>query len=454
MNDTTLFSLSSPNPMDSSQPAQSPEVKKMPPRLEKPVRNQVEFFEHALDSLIEHDHQVRAVWSFAEESDLSIFLDQIKSVEGHAGRSAIDPRILFSLWLYATLRGVGSARQLDLLCHEHIAYRWLCGNVSVNHHTLADFKSQQADLFEAVMIDSVAKLRATNLVTLDRVAHDGIRVRASAGTSSFRRIDTLKRFEEEAREQVEALKHELHDDPQASSARQKAARKRSVEDRLKRIREAIEQYPKVHSKKKQNKDQTRVSITDVDSRNMHMADGGFRPAYNVQLSADVTSQIVVGVSVSQSGGDHALLIPAVETIQKQQGETPKEVLADGGFANPRAIETLSQAPYKCTIYAPPTQYKNKEGEVAAPPKDEGPGAKGWRDRMASDEGKEVYKERAATIECVNALARNRGLQQFNVRGKKKVLATVMLFVLVHNMMRAESLKRELAKKSAEKMNTG
>ena len=445
MQDDALFPIGAVKPGDT--------VVSATPRVQRPERNQVEFFNTDIDSLIPDEHEVRVVWEYAEAADLSTLYGQIKAFEGRAGRTPIDPRILLALWLYATLRGVGSARQLDVLCHEHLAYRWLCGNVSVNYHTLADFRAESGTVFDALLSAGIARLRSAGLVTLERVAHDGIRVRASAGSGSFRSKKTLDRFRQEADEQVRVLKAELHDAPGASTARQKAARKRAAEDRVARVKAALTHYPEVYAKRKKDKDETRVSVTDADARKMKMADGGFRPAYNVQLSADTGSQIIVGASVSQAGGDYALMVPAVQQIEAQSGRVPKELLCDGGFAKPESVEELSQAPYVCTVYAPPPVLKDKTGQTLERKKAPGPGEAQWRERMALESSTPIYRQRASTIECVNALARNRGLQQFRVRGKTKVYATVLLFALVHNLMREQSLKREKAER-CELRNTG
>lgn len=434
MSDESLFPLGEARP--DNRPTSTAAA-----RVLHPVRNQVEMQCIDLESLIPLDHQVRTVWVYVKEADLSKLYDAIGSRENTAGRPAIDPRILLALWLWATLRGVGSARHLSELCTAHVEYRWLCGRVSVNHHTLADFRSQNGAVLEALLIAGVARLRAAGLVTLDRVAHDGLRVRANAGTKTFRRKARLEQFEREARTQVEALREEVHADPKASRTREQAARARAVREQLERVQAALQEYPEVHAKKKHNKEEARVSTTDPEARTMKMADGGFRPAYNVQLSADTSSQIVVGVSVIQSGSDHGQLIPAVLTIQKQQGTTPKEILADGGFAKPEDIETLAQAPHACSVYAPPTVHIGKAGQVLKPKKPDSASVAEWRARMKTESAKTIYQERAATIECVNALARNRGLQQFRVRGLQRVYATVLLFVLAHNLMRAESLKQ-------------
>ena len=155
-----------------------------------------------LDELLPIDHQARVVWQFVQGVDLTSLYASIRAVEGGPGRPAIDPRILVALWLYATLEGVGSARALDYLCTAHHAFRWLCGGVSVNYHTLADFRVAHLEVVDALLTHSVATLRAQDLVDLNRVAQDGMRVRASAGAASFRRRPTLEQCLQQAQEGV------------------------------------------------------------------------------------------------------------------------------------------------------------------------------------------------------------------------------------------------------------
>ena len=412
------------------------------PRVQPPVRNQVEFMQGDLDSFIEHDHQVRVVMEFVEHLDLTQLYQPIRAFEGSAGRTPIDPRILLALWLYATLRGVGSARELERLCADHIAYRWICGGVSVNYHTLADFRSESGAIFDAVLIDSLAVLLKEGVVTLDRVAHDGLRNRAYAGSGSFRGKATLDECYDAAQTQVQTLRRELDDDdPAAGSKRQKAARVRAARERSERIQEALKQFPGVEAKKKDPRKKARVSLTDPDARLMKMPNGGFNPAYNVQLSADTKSQIIVGVSVTNCGSDHALLPQAVARIEAQAGCVPQEILVDGGFNKPENIEALSE---RTTVYAPPTEFKDKDGNVLEAKKAKTPAVQAWHERMKTAEAKAIYKQRASTIECVNAQMRNRGMYQFNVRGLERVKAVVLLFAIAHNVARAASLKKALS----------
>src|SRR5204862_6056425 len=129
------------------------------------------------------------------------------------GRAPIDPKILMTLWLYATTEGIGSARQIDELCREHDAFRWIAGDVSTNYHALSDFRTGHVELLDKLLTDNVAVLIAEGLVDLNRVAQDGMRVRASAGAASFRRRRTLEESYAEDRAQGEALRAGLDEEP-------------------------------------------------------------------------------------------------------------------------------------------------------------------------------------------------------------------------------------------------
>ena len=411
------------------------------PRLRTANRDQIVFRAAALDEIIPPDHPARVVWDYTDGLDLSSLYNLIKSVEGNPGRPPIDPKILMALWLYATIDGVGSARQLDELCRSHSAYQWICGDVSVNYHTLSDFRTDHGELLDQLLTQSVAVLLAEGLVDLNRVAQDGMRVRASAGAASFRRRPTLEEALAEAKAQVQALRTELEEDPAASNRRQQKARERAARERVERIKGALDRLPELEAKKKpEDREKARCSTTDPDATVMKMPDGGFRPAYNVQFSTATDSQIIVGVDVVTSGSDAGQMAPMVEQIKSRYEETPKEVLVDGGFAQHDQIEAVSAEEVGCTVYAPVPAPKDPKVDRYAPKPGDSPAVADWRARMASEEAKAIYKDRAATAECVNAQARNRGLYQLRVRGQLKAKAIALWHALAHNMMRAVSLR--------------
>jgi hypothetical protein len=274
------------------------------------------------------------------------------------------------------------------------------------------------------------------LVDLNRVAHDGMRVRASAGAASFRRRPTLEEALAEAEAQLRALRSELEDDPAVGDRRQRAAR-----ERAERIKAALDRLPELEAKKKpEDRQKARCSTTDPDAAVMKMADGGFRPAYNIQFSTTTENQIIVGVDVITVGSDAGQMAPMVEQIKGRYEETPKDVLVDGGFAQHEQIDAVSAAEVGCTVYAPVPAPRDPEVDRYAPKPEDSPAVAAWRGRMATAEAKTTYKERAATAECVNAQARNRGLHQLPVRGRLKARAIALWYALAHNMMRAVSLR--------------
>lgn len=415
-------------------------------------RNQIELRAMDLDATIALDHPARNVWAFVEGLDLTALYSAIGSVEGRAGRAAIDPKILLSLWLYATMDGVGSAREIERLSEAHDAYRWICGGVNVNHHTLSDFRCARVDLLDDWLTHSVAVLTAQDLVKLERVAQDGMRVRASAGAASFRRRSTLERCLEEAKAQVEALKREIEADPDASNQRRRAARERAAVERQHRVAQALEQLAGVEEQKKKKplakkeneteqqyakRSEPRASSTDSEARVMKMADGGYRPAYNVQFSTTTDSQIIVGVDVINIGSDQGQLSPMLDQVEQRYDERPAQCLVDGGYTRLDDIEDADGR--GTTVYAPVAKPKDSSRDpYVALPGDSQAIAR-WRERMGTDTAKAIYKQRAATAECVNAIARGRGLTQFLVRGLSKVKAVALWYAIAHNMMRAVTL---------------
>jgi len=427
---------------------QEPKPKQLgTPRVKKADRSQLELRSFDLDSTLPEGHTARLVWDFVFGLDTSVLYGKIRATEGCVGRAAIDPIILMSLWMYATIDGVGSARALARLCDAHDAYRWICGGVSVNYHTLADFRVNHGEFLDGQLTASVAALMAEGLVELNRVAQDGVRIRASAGAASFRRKQTLAECLKEAEEQIEALKREVNEDPAGTERRRRAARERAARERLERVAKAMKHVREVEEKKKtdEKKKKARASTTDPEVRVMKMADGGFRPAFNGQFAADTETMVILGVDLDNGGSDQGKMSPMVEQLQERYGKVPSEYLVDGGFANHRDIEKVSGTEMGSTVYAPVQEPKNKNRDRFQPMASDTESVVEWRKRMGTEAAKKIYKERAATAECVNAQARNRGLQQFSVRGMKKAKAVLLWFALGHNLMRTVALRLEFAK---------
>ena len=406
-------------------------------RVKTAQRDQVMMHLHTLDELIREDHPVRNLWRYVESLDLSAFYQDIQAVEGGVGRDAVDPRILLALWLFATVEGVGSARRLAELCTRDFAYLWLCGEVGVNRDLLNTFRSSHPEALDRLMTQTIGILLHHDLVSLSRVAQDGMRVRASAGKHSFRRQATLEDHLQAAREQVERLRQEGDDDA-AGRSRQEAARQRAAQERLTRLEQAIAERQKLQQQKEQqpgNKaKEARASSTDPEARLMKMADGGYRPAYNVQFATAADSRVIVGVEVTNAGSDSGQMGPMVRQLEQNFERLPEEYLADGGFSSREDATRLEQQGVK--VYAP----LKKEQTLLEQGKDPYARQRGdtdeyyaYRQRMKTDAAKEIYKQRSSTAEFPNAGCRNRGLYQFRVRGLKKVRTIAVWQALAHNL---------------------
>lgn len=442
-------------PVPQAAAAQPVAVSGEQPRLLQPNRLQVELRASDLEPLLEQDHRARLVWGYVERQDLSALLNAIKARGAAPGRKAIDPRVLFALWLYATLDGVASGREIARLSQEHDAYRWICGGVSVNYHALNDFRSTNEALMDDLLTSNVAALAAVGAVRLERVAQDGMRVRANAGAASLRRKPRLQRHLADVRELVQTLKKQAKSDSGLAGRRAQTAQLRAAQQREQRIALALDWLPELEAAKRRNGDkpeQARASTTDADATNMKMADGGFRPAYNVQLASDCASQVIVGVDVTTAGSDMGQMSPMVAQVEQRLGRAPEQWLVDGGFPAHAQIDAVAG---KTEVYAPvprakPLRGKDKDdrdppapGSEFEPKPGDSQAVAQWRQRMNTDAAREIYKERAATAECVNTQARNRGLQRLPVRGLAKVLGVAKLYALAHNLMRMAALAPRL-----------
>jgi transposase len=417
------------------------------PRLRPIDRNRCS--PSSLEELLPPDDLARLVWLYVQELDLTAFYATIRAVAGQPGRNTTDPALFVALWLYATLDGVTKARRLAKFCKHYLPYQWLCGGVSLNYHSLADFRVAHSERLEALFTDTIACFQQEGLIALERTAQDGLKVRAAAGECSFRREDSLRAALQKAQDYLRQLQ-ERGDD--SSNRRQQAARQRAGRERVARLQEALANVEELQQQRQQRarqdeKDQhqdkpPRASWTDPEARKMRMADGGYRPAYNVQLNTEVGAGLIVGVAVSTAGNDSNEMLPMLEHMAEHYEQVPGEHLVDGGFVNKEHIEQAAQD-HGTTIYAPLKEEKKQLAAGKDPyqaKRGDTPAVASWRQRMATTEAKEIYKQRASTAEWANAPARNRGLQQVTVRGKRKVLAVLLWFALAHNLMRALALR--------------
>jgi transposase len=424
-------------------------------RVVRPDRRQLRWDMIDLEGLLPANHRARLVWSFVESLDLSELYERVKSREGEAGRPAADPAVLLALWLYATIEGVGSARELERLAQSDAAYRWLTGGVPLNYHGLADFRVDSVEVLDRLLTQSVTALIAEGLISLDEIAVDGTKVRASASKGSFRTGEKLLKIEAAVTERLAALKQELTDDPGASSRRGQAARERAardVQERAGRARAALERLEAErksraarHAKDEARKTAPKASTSDPEARFMRFPDGAVRPAYNAQIAAAPIEGVIISIDVTDRRNDAGLAGPMVDDIARRYGRTPNRLLVDTSYATSEDIIALAaHIAGPVSVYTPPPGERDdvKPATLARRIRKrakEPSCLKAWRERMASEAGQAVYALRKR-IERINADRKNHGFGFLPVRGLIKAKAHALWHAIANNLMAARRLR--------------
>jgi transposase len=411
------------------------------PRLRLADRSQVGMHLCSIDELVPVDHQVRIIWDAVCQMDLSAFVEPIRAREFTEGRSANDPRVMAGLWLWATVNNVARGRAVERLCIRDLSFKWMCGGLSMNYHTLNDFRVGHQEALDKLFTQVLGKLVHGGLVSINRICQDGLRVRASAGMSSFHTRPTLAKCLAEAEAHLADLK-KLADLPenQESDEQENDLQTALAQDRLERVKAALVEVGKVEESKAEQRGEkgrrpAKASTTDPEARKMKMPNGGFNPAYNVQFASDPISRAIVGVFVSNSGTDTPLSTQMRQQVEDRTGCKVSEHLIDGGYVDHAQIDTAAKGDVTLYMPVPKPAANAREQDRFAPRQSDSESVAAWRARMKTDEAKEVYQQRAATSETINADARtNRGMAPFSVRGIAKVTCVALWSVLAYTIL--------------------
>ncbi len=293
-----------------------------------------------IEKLIAEDHQARAIWELVGRLDLSRYYKDIKVMEGEAGRSAYNPQMLISVWIYSYSKGISSGREICRLCGYDPAYQWLTGMEIINYHTLSDFRTDNKEALNELFTEVLGILSAEGLVTLERVMHDGTKIKACVSSSSFRREGKIRAHIKAAEEQVKLMNEAGEEE---TSLRANKARERAVREKKQKLEFALQELEKIRAAKSNTTDkkEARVSETDPEARIMKQGDSGFAPSYNVQISTDAEAKIITGMHVSQSGGDYEELVKSEEDVENRMGRKPEQMVVDGGFISRENILSMN-----------------------------------------------------------------------------------------------------------------
>ena len=315
----------------------------------------------------------------------------------------------------------------------------MCGGVSVNYHSLNDFRTGHRQALDELFTQVLGRLTRAGLVQVQRITQDGTKVRASAGAGSFATRDTLARHLADARQHVEALGRLGDEAPAQAAQRQRASQERVAADRLARVTAALEELAKVEAAKAAQKDKpskhrpAKASSTDPQARMQKMPDGGFRPAYNVQSAQDPQSRAIVGVAIAADGSDKDQARPMRQQVEARTGQRVEEHLVDGNYLTLDGVADAAAAGVK--LYAPVPKPRKQGRDPYAPHPADSPAVIDWRARMNTAEGRTIYRQRSSTCETVNAdLKTHRGLGPLLVRGTEKVLCVALWSALAYNLI--------------------
>jgi transposase len=316
------------------------------PRISEVERSQVILQKLDLEELIPADHRARLIWEVVGQLDLSAYRNKIRAVEGRAGRTAITPQLLVSLWIYAYSVGEGSAREIARLCEHDPAFVWLTGRQRISAKTLSNFRSSDSEALKGLFSQVLGRLKAKKLIALQRVAQDGTKIRAYASRRSFQRGRSIQQQIEQARLHIERVDREA----ESVGARRYQARKRAARERAALLAEARQIAAELAGGKK-DQEQVRVSTSDPDARIMKEANGGFAPNYNAQLVTDAEAGMVVEAHLSQSSSDAESLQDGLQHVEEQFQQKPGQVLTDGGYVSKSNIVQMEAQ--QIDWYAPP-----------------------------------------------------------------------------------------------------
>jgi transposase len=399
-------------------------------RIAEPQRKQAVMVFEVPEDALPPTHPARLLWDVVGTLDLSRFLVGVKAVEGTVGRKTLSPRMKLVLWLYAVKEGIGSAREIARRVQTDAAFRWIVGDLKIGHHCLSKFRIEHGAALDALMTDILASLMHKGVLSLDLVAQDGMRVRADATAPSFRRLPSLLECREQAALHLKAVLAQ-GDNPELTKA-QVARREAAARDFQRRVEEAISTVEQLQKTRKPTDKPTRASTTDAEARVMKMPDGGFRPAYNVQMATAGSEmggpRTIVGVRVTNVGSDMGSVAPMLDDIERRTGALPNTLLADANHASGADVRAATERGVQFLAAVP------ERSKTPGPYASDDPSVVAWRERMATDEVQRVYKARASLCELTNAHGRARGLNHLLVRGLGKVTCVVLMTAIASNLL--------------------
>ena len=398
-------------------------------RTREPQRAQSVIRFEAPEDALPVDHPARLLWRIVGTLDVQPFLANARAIEGRQGRDVLSARMLLTMWLYAISEGIGSGREIERRLKTDAAFQWIVGDREVGRTKLNEFRVDHGEALDQIFTDVIGVLMHKGVLSLDLVAQDGTRVRASASAPSFRRAESLEACREQAQLHLRVV---LASDEDESEKRHRAVREAKAKELAERIDNAISMVRELRARGVGGK-KPRASTTDPQARVMKMGDGGFRPAYNVQLAtagdADGGPRTIVGVRVSNVGSDMGSISPMLDDIEKRCGALPSILLADSNHASFSDLRDAAARGVTALVSVP--ERSKGGGEQAS----QDPVIEEWRRHMQTEEAKQTMRARSSLCELSNAHAKTRfAMASVLLRGLDKVTCLALWTALAANML--------------------
>jgi transposase len=388
--------------------------------------------------LVNAHHLARRIIKVLDQLDLTELYGKIISKTTHQGRPAIDPKIMLAVWIYAYMQGISSSRVVADYCKWEPGFRWILGyDLRVQYVALSDFRKNLGQDLEHMLTRVVTLMVASGVVDLDEVILDGTKVKASAGSRSFRTEKELQDLQDQVSEKIKNLDSEEHKQKQRAALEKKKARIEKGLTQIPEIQKACIETAKKQKKGTEAKE-AKASSTDPDARKMHFSDGSIKPGYNPQIMTTSKSGIIVDVKTTQERNDSNLMSPMLDSFKSRYGRYPKRFLADSHYPVKKDVEEALRS--KIDVYCPaPKERKNSKEEskkrLARKRAKESQELKDWRAKMETEEAKVVRKRRGQTEKVHGWMKSKMPFCQLKLRGLIGAQTEILLFAIGYNLKR-------------------
>jgi transposase len=314
----------------------------------------------ALDSLISNDHPARLIWELIDTIDLKVLNEDIKSRKGYAGRRAIDRKILLALWIYAYSRGIGSGREIHMLCSQDNAFRWICGGQNINYHTIDDFRSKNGEKFQEIIKEIISVIMKEGIIDVSRITVDGTRIKTKASDNKRYKEKRLEEYVKDAKKHIKEV-DQLAEKNNNLSKLEISSKKRAAREKLEKEKNALNQLKEIKKNKYKNTENSRISVTENDCRTMKPSrNEGYMLAYNVQVASETKEQFIVGVKVNNKPNDSNGLKEVIPEVERNTRKKPDIAITDAGYPNYHQIDYMDKTGIKYYSAVDRQERKRKE----------------------------------------------------------------------------------------------